>query len=337
MTVDKSIRNCINRHLDLLVKKSAYGAKGCAQLLNRSTRRVYDILREDRKYIARRLDYEYVRLNAEGLLQALGAACGCGAEAFRDGLTAYIAAQERSLWEAMSFADAPSAEELLERIIAENRSELAVYFNRSLNDNQISFEETYFAPVRKAWRNKWEQQARFRAKLYDNHNRLVEVSRFSSRADALGFAARRTKKHPERYSRYVICVRSPINGRRDAVYKIYGGFSYEQLCTNPNLAAEWKVDYYDGADNVILSHTRSDYLSKEDLFLAMVHYNALYGVVSYRRAPGEDFIVQYFHSYLYYPNPDIVDIIEERMAKWEGVDIFADDFPAELYPPEDDA
>ena len=322
---------CIDKYLDLLVKAEAYGVKKYAEILQRSTSRVYTVIRGTVNSIARKLKYEYVHFNAEDAMRAFAKECRCSVTEFKNALTAYIEAQDKSLWETMPFAGVPSAEELLGHILERHRPGLAACSDIHISETPASVEDACLSAVRKAWADKWEGLSGYRAKLYDIRNRLVEVSRFSSKSAALEFADGRTNKKPEAYSRYVICLRSPVLGARDAVCKIRGGFAFGHICTDQRFAKEWKVELYDGADRMIQSYIRDYYIDTAEQFREQEASNAQYGVVSYRRSREGNFCVQYFKSYPYYQNPGLVDIIDERIAGTKETDIFADDFPPMLY------
>ena len=182
--------------------------------------------------------------------------CRCSVTEFKNALTAYIEAQDKSLWETMPFAGVPSAEELLGHILERHRPGLAACSDIHISETPASVEDACLSAVRKAWADKWEGLSGYRVKLYDIRNRLVEASRCSSKSAALEFADGRTNKKPEAYSRYVIGVGRWVCGAGDAICKVSGWFASGQICTDPRFAKGWKVELYRSADRMFLASVR---------------------------------------------------------------------------------
>ena len=335
MITNEIIGHYIEQYFDFLIKVEAYGVKEYAKILKQSDADLYNRIHDTEEFIVRRLKYDYLNINVGNIIQCFSKECKCGAEEFKDGLNEYIEMQDKSLWEALSFINTPSAEELINYILEKKRYALVSKSNKNINNMQATFGKIYFSAVKNAWKEKWEGMSMFRAKLYDVHNKLVEVSHFSSKDSAIEFAVRSTKKNPDRYNRYVICLRSPINSNRDVIYDIKGGFTFEHVCTNEKYPKEWKADFYDGSDNVILSYTSKDYIDSHILYCGMKDCNAMYGVISYRKSLEEDFFVQYFKTYKCYQNQDVAAAIEEHIIKPNSMNVYDDDFPVDLYRSEE--
>ncbi len=307
----KSTEACIQNCIDVLVKAATYkDIKKRAGLVEGGCSAVYKSVKSAERFIAHITRYDFTNLNAAAVISAFSRYCGCSVEKFRACLRTYIEEQEASLWQAVSMDVIPTEEELIEYILAAHLEEIAAGAGQYVNKPPKDFTAMLWKPVIDRWNRQWENECVFYAKLYDIHNRVVETSPYAARDFILEFAHRKLYENPDRYSRYVLFIKTPFQDA-PTIYTVGGSIGVEHICRSG--AEEWKAVYYDYMDQEIVSFTGGGYMDKKSLSRNMREKGAIYCVLCYRHTPDTDFTVQFYQSNKYFNSQDAALAIEESI------------------------
>lgn len=296
----------MDKYVEILAKTDVMGIEEYARATDCTVQIAEHRVRTAESFIACRMDFDCINMNADAVIKGICHTCGCESSELTAILDEYIA----ELYRSMSVENAPSTEEFFDRVLTEHCERIAAEAGTNINHTPISFTSMLFNPVVKAWKAKWEYMCTFRARLYDNHNNITETSDYGSHEAAVDFLIDRTDREPDKYSRYVLFIRTPFNNEHEVIYEVNGGFSAKHVCKNAADADEWKAVFYDYTDREINTFSCSEYISQKTLMHQALDMGAMYYVLTYRGTASNDYTVQYFKVDRNFHNPDVVSAIE---------------------------
>lgn len=302
----EQLEYALNNYFDILLKNPRKGSDASYMISESDCRKTARAC----EYISYRANLDITNLNAASVMAGLGKWYRCSVKDVTSAFDRYIAAQPDSLWLSLSLSTPPSAEEMIEFIVSNHIEEISKYAGRNFNCPYISFEAMIFNTVIIRWRKQWEATCSFRIRLYGIYNEVCEELDFDTKDEAVSFAEDRVRKAPDKYSRYVVLIKTPFNKEHYLVYTLLGGFSTKHIRRKRDGSEVWKSLFYDYTDREIFSTESSVHPAPVELMRLAVERDAMYVVLSCSCNDETRPVVQYFKVDRQFHCNDFVDLVQ---------------------------